>query len=103
VPQGSVLGPLLFDIFLNDLFYFVAETSILYNYADDNTLSKSNTDVKVLEEELSVDGCKAIKWFTDNYMKASAPKCQVAFFSRDNTIEGITITLDDLELHSQSR
>ena len=37
VPQSSILSPLIFNIFINDIFYFIDKAK-LFNYADDNTL-----------------------------------------------------------------
>jgi gmma-aminobutyric acid receptor subunit gamma/cGMP-dependent protein kinase 2 len=45
VPQGSMLDPIFFKIFINDIFYSV-DFSTIYNYADDNTLSYADYDLK---------------------------------------------------------
>ena len=73
VPQGSILGPVLFNVFLNDIFNFVKEYK-LYNYADDNTLSHSGPDLDGLVKSLEKESAILIDWFANNKMKANPDK-----------------------------
>ena len=75
VLQGSILGPLLFNIFLNDIFYFIKEGK-LFNYADDNTLSFAHPVFATLIEILERESGNLIEWFTRNQMKANPDKFQ---------------------------
>ena len=94
VPQGSVLGPLLFNIFINDLFLFV-ENSEIYNYADDNSLTFADTNINNIITKLESDIEILNSWFKDNSMSLNGDKCQFMIVGPSrtprNTIEKVTI------------
>ena len=73
VPQGSILGPLLFNIFMNDLILFI-EKCKWYNYADDNSLDSSSDDLLEALRNLKRNGRNAIDWLTKNGMQANPDK-----------------------------
>ena len=74
VPQGSVLQPLLFYIFLDDIFYGFKNVCSFYVYADDNTISYYSHDVNILQEQLEAYAKLALDEFATNEMKANPSK-----------------------------
>ena len=65
VPQGSILGPLLFNIDLCDLFFIINHEDIA-NYADDNTPYVSGKNIDEVNRFLEESSRVIFKWFRDN-------------------------------------
>ena len=76
VPQGSVLGPLLFNIYINDLFWVNNQTEVC-NYADDTTFYACDQNLESVLQSLEHDSLLAIEWFENNYMKLNSDKCHL--------------------------
>ena len=76
VPQGSVIGPMLFNVFINDLTYVVENTCPLYNYADDNTLGFWHNRLDDLRLDFEYGSKIGIEWFQENHMKVNVSKFQ---------------------------
>ena len=75
VPQGSLLGPLLFNIFMNDLAFAIRDCRLI-SYADDTKLHLSHKDPQAVEDGINLDLINTTQWFQRNGMIANPDKYQ---------------------------
>ena len=91
VPQGSILGPLLFNIFINDLLLDFHDTNVgVCNYADDNTIYASGKSVLEVKQKLEKSLAFMSDWFKKNGFQLNADKCQfIVFGSRRDEFDNL--------------
>ena len=94
VPQGSILGPLLFLFYVNDMPQAV--TGKLLLYADDSCLIYQDKDVKAIENHLNKDFANLCKWFIDNKLSIHFGEDKtksILFGSKYKTKKGIKLNI----------
>ena len=99
VPQGSVLGPLLFLLYIND----IVNSSTLFKFtlfADDTSLFYSCKNTNNLEETINRELSKISDWLAANKLSLNVGKSKLLFFTNKNRnlLKDITIKINNEEL-----
>ena len=99
VPQGSILGPLLFLIYINDM-HTSMQFSIVYHFADDTNILYSCKCIKVLRKRLNKDLVLLHDWLCAKHLSLYAGKSEFIIFRPQGhkPTDGATLQLHQYEI-----
>ena len=76
------MGPLILNLIINDLFLFICFNT-RFNYADDNNLFTTGTDIQLINQMLLSDFRTVNNWFYENFMILNPEKCYFMSIDKD--------------------
>lgn len=79
VPQGSILGPLLFNIFTSDI--PIPQNASLALYADDTAIITQHSDIQTAQQNLQISLDTTMEWFEKWKLRLNATKCEAKVFT----------------------
>ena len=95
VPQGFILGPLLFNIFMHDMFP-ILKVTYFTGYADHNTPFVVRDNIAYVRKALEKIGENLLNWFSNNEMKLNTDKCHLLL----NSQEPNTLRIGDFHINN---
>jgi endonuclease/exonuclease/phosphatase family metal-dependent hydrolase len=100
VPQGSVLGPLLFSIYINDLPLHITDKCEMF--ADDTTLHSSAVDVDSLSVSLQRSADELQNWSEHNHMALNAKKTEVMLITTRQKRQNLKASFPKIKISNQN-
>jgi len=100
VPQGSILGPLLFIIYINDL-PLIDRNCQFFLYADDTAIFVKQKEVGSLQNVINQIMPKLSIWLSTNYLTLNISKTVFQHYSHSKSLAPITMRLDGADIEQK--
>ena len=102
VPQGSLLGPLLFSLYINDL-HLSDPSGTFYQYADDTAIIYTANDAQALQTMIDNSLPKITAWLTCNRLTINAKKTTYQLFSTQTNHPNLSIKINNHSIERQAK